>query len=454
MSTVRPAAVAGLFYPGNQTELARDVLGMLEQTRDAPLAPGFPKALIVPHAGYIYSGQVAAHAFALVRPAAGIVKRVVLLGPCHRVAVRGLALPGAAAFETPLGSIPIDEEAVRAIADLPQVVHFPATHAREHSLEVQLPFLQQVLPEFKLLPLVVGSASAEEVAQVVDRLWGGPETLFVISSDLSHYRSYEAAREIDGRTVQAILELRADIDHEQACGATPVTGFLLAAKRRGLTIEFLDARNSGDTVGGRDRVVGYASFALWNGTRGYEEVHGRALLGLARGAVGEAFGNGSVAIPDEPWLKEKRATFVTLNQDGKLRGCIGSLQPTRALGEDVAANAANAALADRRFSPLKPAELSSIEMEVSLLSAATLVQFADANELMAQLRPGTDGVILAADGRRGTYLPQVWEQLPDPVQFLASLKQKAGVPADTRLTRCQVWRYQVRKWKESDLKAH
>jgi len=454
MSTVRPAAVAGLFYPGNQTELARDVLGMLEQTRDAPLAPGFPKALIVPHAGYIYSGQVAAHAFALVRPAAGIVKRVVLLGPCHRVAVRGLALPGAAAFETPLGSIPIDEEAVRAIADLPQVVHFPATHAREHSLEVQLPFLQQVLPEFKLLPLVVGSASAEEVAQVVDRLWGGPETLFVISSDLSHYRSYEAAREIDGRTVQAILELRTDIDHEQACGATPVTGFLLAAKRRGLTIEFLDARNSGDTVGGRDRVVGYASFALWNGTRGYEEVHGRALLGLARGAVGEAFGNGSVAIPDEPWLKEKRATFVTLNQDGKLRGCIGSLQPTRALCEDVAANAANAALADRRFSPLKPAELSSIEMEVSLLSAATLVQFADANELMAQLRPGTDGVILAADGRRGTYLPQVWEQLPDPVQFLASLKQKAGVPADTRLTRCQVWRYQVRKWKESDLKAH
>jgi len=378
MSTVRPAAVAGLFYPGNPMELARDVLGMLEQTRDAPLAPGFPKALIVPHAGYIYSGQVAAHAFALLRPAAGIVKRVVLLGPCHRVAVRGLALPGAAAFETPLGSIPIDEEAVRAIADLPQVVNFPATHAREHSLEVQLPFLQQVLREFKLLPLVVGSASAEEVAQAVDRLWGGPETLFVISSDLSHYRSYEAAREIDGRT----------------------------------------------------------------------------LLGLARSAVGEALGNGSVAVPDEPWLKETRATFVTLSQDGKLRGCIGSLQPTRALGEDVVANAANAALADRRFSPLKPDELSAIEMEVSLLSAPTLVQFADANELMAQLRPGTDGVILAADGRRGTYLPQVWEQLPDPVQFLASLQQKAGIPADTRLTRCQVWRYQVRKWKESDLKAH
>jgi hypothetical protein len=454
MSTVRPAAVAGLFYPGHPIELARDVLGMLEQTRDAPLVPGFPKALIVPHAGYIYSGAVAAHAFALLRPAAGIVRRVVILGPCHRVAVRGLALPGAAAFETPLGTLPVDEDAVRAIADMPQVVNFPATHAREHSLEVQLPFLQQVLRDFRLVPLVVGSATAEEVAAVVDRLWGGPETLFVISSDLSHYRSYEAAREIDGRTVRAILDLRTDIDHEQACGATPVTGFLLAAKRRGLAIEFLDARNSGDTAGGRDRVVGYASFALWDGKRAYDDAHGRTLLALARGAVGEALGSGPVALPDEPWLREKRATFVTLNQGGKLRGCIGSLQPTRALGEDVVANAANAALADRRFSPLKPDELAGIEMEVSLLSAPTLVQFADATELAAQLRPGTDGVILAAEGKRGTYLPQVWGDLPDPVQFLASLKQKAGIPADTRLTRCQVWRYQVRKWRESDLEAH
>lgn len=250
MSSVRPAAVAGLFYPGNQAELARDVLGMLEQAREAPLAPGFPKALIVPHAGYIYSGPVAASAFALLRPAAGIVRRVVLLGPCHRVGVRGLALPGATAFQTPLGTIPVDAAAVRALTGLPQVVSFPATHAREHSLEVQLPFLQQVLREFELVPLVVGSASAEEVAAVVDRLWDGPETLFVISSDLSHYRSYEAAREIDGRTVQAILDFRTDIDHEQACGATPVTGFLLAAKRRGLAIEALDARNSGDTAGG------------------------------------------------------------------------------------------------------------------------------------------------------------------------------------------------------------
>ncbi len=454
MSQTRAAAVAGTFYPGEQTTLARELLGMLDETRDAPLLPGFPKALIVPHAGYIYSGHVAAHAYALLRPAMGVVKRVVLLGPCHRVAVHGLALPEATAFETPLGRVEIDEAAVAELKGLPQVSVNAATHAHEHSLEVQVPFLQQVLKGFKLVPLVVGQATREQVAGVLDRLWGGPETLIVISSDLSHYHPYETARAIDRKTVQGIMGFRTDIDHAQACGATPMTGFLETAKRRGMTPELLDARNSGDTAGGRDRVVGYASFAFWDQRAGYEEEHGRTLLGLARTSVASALKLASgPTIPDAPWLKERRATFVTLLQEAKLRGCIGSLQPTRALGEDVVANAAAAALADRRFSPLGRDDLDRVEMEVSLLSVPTAVLFGDDRELVATLRPGVDGVILASGDRRGTYLPQVWEQLPDPREFLASLMQKAGIPADTRLTRCQVWRYQVRKWKESELKA-
>ena len=454
MSQTRAAAVAGTFYPGEQTTLARELLGMLDETRDAPLLPGFPKALIVPHAGYIYSGHVAAHAYALLRPAMGVVKRVVLLGPCHRVAVHGLALPEATAFETPLGRVEIDEAAVAELKGLPQVSVNAATHAHEHSLEVQVPFLQQVLKGFKLVPLVVGQATREQVAGVLDRLWGGPETLIVISSDLSHYHPYETARAIDRKTVQGIMGFRTDIDHAQACGATPMTGFLETAKRRGMTPELLDARNSGDTAGGRDRVVGYASFAFWDQRAGYEEEHGRTLLGLARTSVASALKLASgPTIPDAPWLKERRATFVTLLQEAKLRGCIGSLQPTRALGDDVVANAAAAALADRRFSPLGRDDLDRVEMEVSLLSVPTAVLFGDDRELVATLRPGVDGVILASGDRRGTYLPQVWEQLPDPREFLASLMQKAGIPADTRLTRCQVWRYQVRKWKESELKA-
>ena len=454
MSATRPAAVAGTFYPGEQTTLARELLGMLDETRDAPLVPGFPKGLVVPHAGYIYSGQVAAHAYALLRPAMGIVKRVVLLGPCHRVAVRGLALPEATAFETPLGRVEVDEAAVAALKGLPQVSVNAATHAHEHSLEVQLPFLQQVLKGFKVVPLVVGQATREQVAEVLDRLWGGPETLIVISSDLSHYHPYDAARAIDRKTVQAIAAFRTDIDHMQACGATPLTGFLHTAKRRGMQPELLDARNSGDTAGGRDRVVGYASFAFWDQRADYQEEHGRTLLGLARASVANALQAGAeAAIPDVPWLKERRATFVTLMQDARLRGCIGSLQPTRALGDDVVANAAAAALADRRFSPLGRDDLARVEMEVSLLSLPTAVLFADEHELFAALRPGIDGLILASGDKRGTYLPQVWEQLPEPGAFIASLMQKAGIPADTRLTRCQVWRYQVRKWKESELKV-
>src|SRR5215471_3374550 len=220
-SDVRPAAVAGMFYPGDPRELASEVDTYLDRTGEEPQAPGFPKALIVPHAGYIYSGPIAASAYDLLRPARGVVKRVVLLGPCHRVPVRGLALPKARSFATPLGDIPIDEEGVGAIRGLPQVVESAATHAEEHALEVQLPFLQEVLGDFSLVPLVVGDTLPEKVAEVLELLWGGDETLIVISSDLSHYHAYERAQKIDRATVEAIINLDASISHDQACGATP-----------------------------------------------------------------------------------------------------------------------------------------------------------------------------------------------------------------------------------------
>lgn len=454
MILVRPPAVAGTFYPGDRNELASEIDAMLEATREAPLAPGFPKGFIVPHAGYIYSGPVAANAYALLRPAAGIVRRVVLLGPCHRVPMRGLALPAAAAFETPFGRIEIDEAAVTAIRGLPQVGVSAATHAHEHSLEVQLPFLQRVLGGFALVPLVVGDATVAEVAEVLDRLWGGSETLIVISSDLSHYHRYDDACTIDRRTVQAMLDCRTDIDHMQACGATPVTGFLAAAQRHGLQPEELDVRNSGDTAGGRDRVVGYASLAFWEKRSDYDEVHGRTLISLARAGVTRALDGSSFAMPAEPWLGERRASFITLMQEDRLRGCIGTLEATRALGADVVANAAAAALADRRFAPLAASELPSVSVEVSVLSTPTRLPFSQELELYEQLRPGIDGVVLERSGTRATYLPQVWEHLWDPREFLASLVQKAGLPADTPLVRCKVWRYQVRKWRESELPIH
>jgi len=222
-----------------------------------------PKAMIVPHAGYIYSGPVAATGYARLRQAAGSIRRVILMGPTHRVPVRGLALPDADAFSTPLGEITLDAEVMHGLLALPQV-HVDATaHQLEHSLEVHLPFLQTVLDDFTLVPLVVGDASADEVCAVIEQVWGGPETLLVISSDLSHYHDYETAQRLDAATSRAIEALALeDIGYDHACGRAPVSGLLLYARQHGLSLETIDLRNSGDTAGPHGQVVGYGTYVL------------------------------------------------------------------------------------------------------------------------------------------------------------------------------------------------
>lgn len=259
---VRMPAVAGTFYPDSPRELAADVEDLL--ARAMPRAErGQPKAIIAPHAGYIYSGSTAADAYARLAPWRDAIKRVVLLGPTHRVPVRGLAASSAEFFATPLGKVHLDREALASLADLPQVAVSDPAHAWEHSLEVHLPFLQKVLGEFSLVPLAVGHATPSEVAEVLDRLWGGPETLFVISSDLSHYLAYSTACKIDRTTCERILELDHHIIPDQACGAYPINGLLLAAQRHGLQPEMIHLCNSGDTAGDKARVVGYAAFAFY-----------------------------------------------------------------------------------------------------------------------------------------------------------------------------------------------
>ena len=455
MPSVRPAAVAGAFYPGNPQALAAQLSELLAGSAEPAEADNALKAIVVPHAGYVYSGAVAARAYEALAGARHRVRRVVLLGPVHRVPVRGLALPGADWFETPLGRVAVDADAARALAGLAQVVTSPAAHALEHSLEVQLPFLQKVLGEFSLVPLAVGDASVAEVAQVIERLWGGEETVFVLSTDLSHYHSYQEARRIDAATVARIASLAGDLNHEQACGATPLNGLLHVAREKGLSIRLLAACNSGDTAGDRGRVVGYSSFALDEpGGATSRDEQGRTLLAIARGAIGRQLGQAAAPRLDHPaWLAQPGATFVTLTVEGALRGCIGSLQAHRPLGHDVAANAENAAFRDPRFAPLALQEWRQVALEVSLLSAPEKADFGDEIDLLGRLRPGVDGVILEYGGRRGTFLPQVWESLPDRRRFMQELKRKAGLPADTPLARCNVWRYQVLKWREADF-AH
>ncbi|MDP1928068.1 MAG: AmmeMemoRadiSam system protein B [Thiobacillus sp.] len=452
MSVTRPAAVAGMFYPDNPSVLKHTVTDLLAHARVRDgLRP--PKALIVPHAGYVYSGAVAASAYARLGELRDRIRRVVLLGPTHRVYVRGLALPDADRFATPLGDIPLDRDGMQRLSGLPQVGLSAAAHQMEHSLEVQLPFLQRALGDFQLLPLAVGEATPEEVAAVLEAVWGGDETLIVISSDLSHFLPNAVARKVDGDTVNAILALKPHLDHEQACGATPINGLLLAAKRHGLHPVVLDVRNSSDTAGDPERVVGYAAFAFQAEAEAEADQpdaeKGSTLLKLARAEIAAQLGQASSFDAHSGWLQEPGASFVTLTRQGELRGCIGTLEAHRPLGVDVRENAVAAAFRDPRFAPLGIAEFEAIRVEVSLLSATEALAVASEEEALARLRPGIDGVVFEYRHFRSTFLPQVWEQLPEPAEFLAYLKRKAGLPVDFWSDSVRLSRYTVSKWQEA-----
>jgi MEMO1 family protein len=256
---VRPSAVAGQFYPGNADRLRKQVVDLLANI--AMPIKNIPKALIVPHAGYVYSGATAAAAFATLRNGAEMITRVVLIGPAHYVHVRGIAAPTVDAFETPLGRVPVDKSALDAIAGLPFVIQDDSAHAPEHALEVELPFLQTLLASFRVVPLLVGDVTPKEIAQVLSQLWDRPGTLLVVSSDLSHYHDYETARRLDAATAAAIEDGDwASLGPHQACGSRAVAGLLLESARRGLKIRRLSLCNSGDTAGSRDRVVGYGAW--------------------------------------------------------------------------------------------------------------------------------------------------------------------------------------------------
>ncbi len=467
MTSVRPAAVAGAFYPGNPKELDATVQYHLSQVEptDAPV----PKAIIAPHAGYIYSGPVAATAYARIRPARDVIKRVVLLGPCHRVAVRGLAVSGADAFATLLGDVPVDKKAIAAILTLPQVEVFDATHSEEHSLEVHLPFLQVILGAFSIVPVVVGEAGAEKVAEVLEHLWGGPETLIVISTDLSHHLDYEAACRRDRATCHAIEAMdSAGIGREDACGRIPMSGLLALAKRRGMGVTTVDLRNSGDTAGPRDRVVGYGAWIFDEGanekvekndfarsTRTLLKTHGPTLMGIAAASIEHGLAhNGPLKVDPAayaPELRENGACFITLKRDGILRGCIGSILAHRALAMDAAANGFAAAFRDHRFKGLKEAEVAGLELSISVLSPPSAMTIADEANLLAQLRPGIDGLIIQDKGKRAVFLPSVWEGLPQPETFLHRLKLKAGFAADHWSKTFQASRFIAEEMSAADL---
>lgn len=458
-NNIRPPAIAGTFYPSNPEELRATVeyfLGKADKIFGS--AHNVPKAIIVPHAGYIYSGLTAAAAYNRLHLGRETIKRVIILGPCHRIGINGIALPSTETFQTPLGNIPLDKDAIARIKDLEYVKIFNETHEEDHSIEVHLPFLQKVLAEFKLLPLIVGDTETKKVAKVLEILWGGPETLIIISSDLSHYLNYNEAKILDSQTSNAIeqMDLHA-LSHDQACGRHSIKGLLMLAKSKGLSVTKADIRNSGDTAGNKDRVVGYGSW-YFDG-RSEDDVnlltndiiskHGDALIRFAASSILSAlkpFTNAahSTLLQQNPALNKPGASFITLNKLGQLRGCIGSIQAWQPLIKDIWGNARKAAFEDPRFPEVTLTEIESgkIQISVSILSPQTPIHFSNEADLIDQLRPGIDGVVLK-DGTRhnAVFLPSVWEQLPDSKQFLRRLKFKAGLPENYWSNTLQAWRY-------------
>jgi AmmeMemoRadiSam system protein B/AmmeMemoRadiSam system protein A len=455
MPSVRPAAVAGRFYPAEAAALRAELAHCFDQGQ-APAAPPtarWPKLLLVPHAGYVYSGPVAASAYATLSPARGRITRVVLLGPAHQVPVRGLAAPTTTAFATPLGAVPLDQAALAGLDALPQIERNDAAHAFEHSLEVQLPFLQQALgPGFTLVPLAVGDATPAEVGEVLDHLWGGDETLVIISSDLSHYEAYADAQAHDQATIGRVLALDGRLRPRDACGAHPLNGALRTAARHGLQPQLLDLRNSGDTAGDKRRVVGYAAVAFHAPASGADgdEALGAAALAVARNAIATALGQPREPEPAHPALDAPGASFVTLHdRHGELRGCIGRIAPERPLRDDLQANARAAALRDRRFAPLTAADWPGLQIEVSLLGPLHPLPAANLGELLAALRPQVDGLVVHWRGHHATFLPQVWQQLPSPRDFCDALWRKAGLEPGFWGPGLTLQRFEVRHFGEA-----
>ena len=450
---VHPPQVAGAFYPGGRDECAGMVMRCLGRARATP--PMAPKVIVAPHAGHVYSGEVAAAVYAPLAARRRTIRRVVVVGPAHRAGFDGLATTSTDAWATPLGTVPVDWRALEPLLSMPGFRVLDAVFAGEHSLEVHLPFLQRVLDDFSIVPILVGGASHAAVKRALARVWGGPETLVLISTDLSHFHDYETARRLDGATARRIELMRPDeIDGEGACGHRGLGGALARARALDLRVTALDVRNSGDTRGGRDRVVGYGAFAMeYTGAARISDDDRARLLAAARASLAFGVENGrapkaTLAAGLSPSLTAMRASFVTLKTGGELRGCVGSVGARRPLLLDVAANAYKAGFADPRFGPLTREELSETAIDIAVLSTPRPIRFAGEADLLRQVRPDVDGLVLKDGTRQGLFLPGVWERFPKPEAFLKHLKRKAGLAPDDRSDELRVFRYTAERFGE------
>ena len=464
---IRKAVYAGSFYPATRSELTAFIDRLTRQVKPAQAqhpAQSTLKALILPHAGFIYSGLTAAHASQVLKE--NQFEKVILLGPDHRIGFKGGAISDVAAYINPLGLIRLHEDASRLRMQSSLFQAIPASDRLEHSLEVVLPFLQYYLKKFELIPIVLGPDHTDNYAKALDPMLD-QNTLLVVSSDLSHYLRYSEAVVRDQETIQMILDLDADKllkRSNAACGKIPILIAINMARKHDWHPVLLHYSNSGDTAGDHSKVVGYAAIAFYGGSSMQDNTvvplnlsknQGQALVRLARRTIMERLGQKTAGDESDNLtdssFQEMRGTFVTLTKKDQLRGCIGSLDTTESILEGVRRNAVNAAFNDPRFSPLKTGELEQVDIEVSILTEPQPLEYQDSADLLSKLRVNVDGVILRKGSASATFLPQVWEQLPLPEKFLSHLCEKASLPGDAwenEKEKLEVLTYQVQYFEE------
>jgi len=416
---VREPAVAGNFYPADKTALQRMIENLLQKAEFRN--HGRLRGLVVPHAGYMFSGEVAAWGF---KQIPSDVHTVIILGPSHHFYFEGASISNYTHYRTPLGEVEVSEK-VKLLKQERLIKEID--DSLEHSIEVELPFLQQVLKDFRIIPIMTGFVDPEKLAEVLMK-YVDNDTLLIVSSDLSHYHPYEIAKQLDEKCIQAISEMDVEKAKEcEACGKIPILTLMYLAKKMGWYAYPLQYKNSGDVTGDRRNVVGYAAIGFYEGVDKRDQ---QLLLKLARETLESYLKNGSLPRVEveklSPKLKEMRGCFVTLYKNGMLRGCIGSLLPLEPLYQCVIRNSINAALHDLRFPSVRYEELKEIKIEISVLTVPKKLEFKDSEELLEKLK-GNEGVILKLGGRQATYLPQVWKHFPEKQEFLSHLCMKAGL---------------------------
>jgi len=457
---IRKPVWEGKFYPADSQELIKTISRLTDQARQTAVqvpAGKTLRALILPHAGYVYSGLTAAHASHVLHP--GQFGRVILMGPDHRVGFHNGAISDVSAYETPLGQVKLHPDAARLRQQSDLFSAHGDSDKSEHSLEVILPFLQYYLSSFDLIPIVLRTGDPRQLMQAIAPLLN-PDTLLVASSDLSHFLPYEQAVAHDKKTVQIIMNLETDalqVRKNCACGKMPLLILMHLAREFEWEPVLLQYANSGDTAGSKDRVVGYAAIAFFGPPGHFSDQQGQTLVTLARRTLEQRLlpngsdvpGSAMITAPDDTSFKRHCGTFVTIKKQGRLRGCIGNLQPTGTVWEGIRQNAINAALHDPRFKPLDAGELDQVSISISILSKPQPLNYANGSDLVEKLRVAVDGVIIQKGAAQATFLPQVWAQLPQPEKFLTHLCLKAGLaPNAWRQADLKVFTYQAQYFDE------